>query len=381
MAIEVPKEPKIYTTKYENFKGVDFTNDATNVWYRRSPSGLNMLPDASGRPFKRKGWEILLSNDDICTYLGITSCSIQKCAYFEIGGVDHIAIFTDCGVAFYNGTFTDKCLDYDCYSGFDRCFFFEGNGVSAFYIYGNYKVWRYESDFALHDVTSELTIPTLLISADATGAGTMLQGYNLLNSLASIEYTDTSLFTWWASDGLQVYVKDDWKTGKTINSPAVYRYKWSGSAWTDVLNTGVAFDSTNITFSGTPQANDEIILVYAYGVMLPNNVAQAQIATDVSVYASVSMQFDYEMEVIDKTETLATGKCILWDDDTNNRENGRAMVLFDTADVGDINNPKIVNPIVSGEDFLKVIFPTVTMVKSAFQLVQDTGTATLVEVM
>ena len=65
MAIAVPAQPKVYTTKYDSFKGVDFTNDQTNVWRRRSPTGRNMLPDASGRPFKRHGWEILISNADI----------------------------------------------------------------------------------------------------------------------------------------------------------------------------------------------------------------------------------------------------------------------------------------------------------------------------
>ena len=57
MALEIPKNPKVYTTKYENFRGVDFTNNPTKVRYRRSPSGKNMLPDASGVPFKRHGWK------------------------------------------------------------------------------------------------------------------------------------------------------------------------------------------------------------------------------------------------------------------------------------------------------------------------------------
>ena len=40
MAMELPASPKVYTTKYDNFKGVDYTNDATNVWRRRSPTGV-----------------------------------------------------------------------------------------------------------------------------------------------------------------------------------------------------------------------------------------------------------------------------------------------------------------------------------------------------
>ena len=61
MPVKVPEEPKTYTTVYDNFKGVDFTNDPSNVYRRRSPSGKNMLPDLDGRPYKRTGWDIRFS--------------------------------------------------------------------------------------------------------------------------------------------------------------------------------------------------------------------------------------------------------------------------------------------------------------------------------
>ena len=43
MPIDVPAPQKVYTTVYDNFKGVDYTSDATNVWKRRSPSAINMV--------------------------------------------------------------------------------------------------------------------------------------------------------------------------------------------------------------------------------------------------------------------------------------------------------------------------------------------------
>ena len=64
MAIKLPAAQKVYTTKYDNFRGVDFTNDPSNVWYRRTPDGVNMLPDESGRPFKRTGWKKVVTADD-----------------------------------------------------------------------------------------------------------------------------------------------------------------------------------------------------------------------------------------------------------------------------------------------------------------------------
>lgn len=374
MPISVPDNPKVQTATYDNFRGVDFTNDATNVWRRRSPTGVNMLPDAAGRPFKRHGWEILISNEQICEYLEVESCSIQKCSWFELGGEDHIVIFTDCGVAFYNGEFTDKSTDYDCFSGYDRCFFFEGNGIAAFYIYGGFKVWRYESDFQLHDVTDEITVPSVIIGADASGSGTAFDGYNLLGSLAAVEYSDVTLWTSWASDGLQVYVDDSFKTGKTINAPAVYRYLWNGSAWVDELLTGVAFDPTKIKVVGEPIENDEIIIVYGYGVMLPNNVSPSQIEPSLKVQISISAQFDYVMPVVAARETLTSGKCMLWDDDTEHRANGRAWVQFYSSDVG-----SLVKPIIDGQDYIKVTFPSVEIVKREYANVRCTGAAALVE--
>lgn len=71
MPVEVPKEPKNYTTVYDNFKGVDFTNDASNVYRRRSPTGLNMLPDLDGRPYKRTGWEVVVPPVDFAKAYGV----------------------------------------------------------------------------------------------------------------------------------------------------------------------------------------------------------------------------------------------------------------------------------------------------------------------
>ena len=131
MPISVPDNPKVQTTTYDNFRGVDFTNDATNVWRRRSPTGTNMIPDASGRPFKRKGWEILLSQEDLCNILGEVECEITKVEYFELAGVDHIVVFTNVGVIFYSKLFDAESQyviskDNDCFGSYDRCFFFEG---------------------------------------------------------------------------------------------------------------------------------------------------------------------------------------------------------------------------------------------------------------
>lgn len=429
MALSVPKESKTYTKVYQNFAGVDYTNDVTNVWYRRSPSGLNMLPDASGRPFKRHGWEILLSQEDLldallmfdyeetrvteeefdesktmyytesggvynqCAdsdswnenetyYIRIypTTCAILKCSYFELAGKDHIVIFTSAGVLFYNGIFTAVYKDdYDCYSGYDRCFFFEGNGTSAFYIYGNFKIWRYSYDptnlsaidgFIFEDVTDKATIPLLIAGASANGSGTIINGYNMLGEKASIQYNDITLKTWWCSDGLQITVPSSW----SMSLGNVYKWHYDSTQtpkWVaDSGSTPLA--TAGITVTGDPQDGDEIVAVYAYGVMLPNNVSDT---SKVEVYASDSLQFDTPLTVTDASISAGNKECRLWADTTPNRSNGRAWIQFadDWASAWGS----------TGMDFIKVIFPSISVVTTDFDDPTDadlqfSGTASLV---
>lgn len=224
MPLEIPKEKKIYTTVYESFKGVDFTNDATNIWRKRTPTGTNMMPDESGRPFKRKGWMRVCNKEDFlecyATATGTTHTgefSTQKCYYFELAGQNHIIIFTNIGVfAYREETLVLITTDEDCVTAYDRVFFFEGNGVSAFYIYNNYKMWKYEYDdledrFEFGEV--EPYIPSVLIGCAPTGGGTAFEAINLLSQYVAEEFTDNGdahkcvlTHTLPSTDGVRVFV-------------------------------------------------------------------------------------------------------------------------------------------------------------------------------
>ena len=241
---------KVYTTVYSDFKGVDYTNDASNVWKRRSPTGYNMLPDESGRPFKRTGWEVLIENEEIKDALSaslgydVDEVNITKLSWFELAGQDHIVIFTDAGVLFYNGVFTAINTTPECYMNQDRCFFFEGGGTSAFYIYGSRRIWKYDDTFTLTEVTSNVTIPTVIVGAAADGTGTVMRGYNMLGSKVQIDYCSCDL-----------KVKE--------------------------------------------------LLADKIGVLLPNNVTDGQVS-DIKVWVSVKRQFDTALTVLASTETLAS---------------------------------------------------------------------------
>ena len=118
MPISVPASPKVFTTKYANFRGVDYTNDASNVWYRRSPTGVNMLPDLSGHPYKRYGWKIEFTSADFCAAANISPAvdvTQYKVDYFELGGKEYLFFHTSLGCFYYADalTFINKSYEYD----------------------------------------------------------------------------------------------------------------------------------------------------------------------------------------------------------------------------------------------------------------------------
>ena len=387
MPIDVPSNPKVYTTVYDNFKGVDFTNDSTNIWRRRSPTGTNMLPDASGRPFKRHGWEILLSNRDIAYVFGYftyetesidedtfdenkteyytesggvyTQCTeedvfdenetyyvrvvnknveILKCSYFELAGRDHIVVFTNLGVLFYNG---DENInvngvkgitalnnsDSDCYTSYDRCFFFEGGGTSAFYIYGNFKVWIYGADFTLRDATDEAHIPSVLIGATADCVGNVNEPYNLLRNMAAVEYGDDTLFSYWGTDGLVFEVDASvFQASYPLGSnPTYYKWKYDGSSWS-AIEGGVSLPSSITPVN--PSTSNEIALAYCKGLMLPNNVDVTTQYSQVTVWTTIAEQFDTSLTTVSASGQLTPSTCWLHTDDVD-RKNRQAWVEFD----------------------------------------------------
>lgn len=191
MPLQAPNEPKKYTTVYGDFRGVDFTNDATNVWKRRSPTGLNMTPDMSGRPWKRTGWNIEVTEDDFKTAYynnlkeqALENIKILNVYSFELAGQDHLIIFCNIGVfAYTNNELKHLLTDEDITGNSNRGFFFEGQGNAGFYFYGGFKMYGYvyEDDFVCKEITPY--IPKTLIGRTPNGGGTVYESINLLSGL------------------------------------------------------------------------------------------------------------------------------------------------------------------------------------------------------
>lgn len=188
MPIQTPDEPKKYTTVYSDFRGVDFTNDPSMVWKRRSPTGLNVIPDMNGRPKKRTGWAVEVTERDFRdAYPHETkyqSIAIKNIYSFTLAGKDHMVIFCDRGVYVYVDDALSFLIDLvsdtaETYRGF----FYEGNGTAGFYFFGNKQMYVYKHNESAGGFTcSAVTpyIPTTIIGRSASGGGTVYEGVNLM---------------------------------------------------------------------------------------------------------------------------------------------------------------------------------------------------------
>lgn len=197
MAVTVPSEEKIYTTVYDNFKGVDYTNDPSNVWKRRSPDGLNMLPDLDGRPYKRYGWKIEVPASEFGE-----DVKPERLHHFSLNGLEYIMIFNDKGV-FYMKTGQDgvvKCqlTDGSTQSTFppqvdgknipadsNRSFYFEGAGLAGFYTFVGNELFRFDGEYYN---AVQPHIPIIIEGADHTGSGTDGEKINLLTEYRTVSY-------------------------------------------------------------------------------------------------------------------------------------------------------------------------------------------------
>lgn len=385
MPVDIPKNPKVYTTVYEDFRGVDFTNDPSNVWYRRSPDAVNMLPDEAGRPFKRTGWEIVLSVDDLAQKYyddGATSeeeiqpteATIRKCYYFEMYNSDHVVIFTNFGVFFYrDGELLSSAdiletktetgeLSYDksVIDSYYRAFFFEGGGERAFYIYGDFKVWKYyygkydkddtgEDQFYFRQV--ETYIPRVNISVDAKHvSGEPLENVNLFSDFVAEEYQNNEYKSIDRSEGhaprtsitgASVIVDDiAFTTIASAEGAYVFTYTEADHSWL-LSGDQVYISNYGITLAYTGAITDGATITVEMLVQPRINLGRT--ITDITgmkVYVSHTTQFDTPLTII-ASGTPSASQCKIA------TESGGSYLTFSRFE----------NPLVSGEDAIRVIFP------------------------
>lgn len=163
---KVPASPKVYTTSIEQFRGVDFSNNATQVTPNRSPDAVNLISNKAGFPIKTQGYELVHD-------FGVRINGI----YRLFDGTEHILIHA--GSKLYEGMSEPVLLSED----------FADNKSMGFQM--NEKFWimdgkrfkvvgKFDDVFSVKNVSDIGYVPTTSIARSSSGGGTQLEYVNLM---------------------------------------------------------------------------------------------------------------------------------------------------------------------------------------------------------
>lgn len=172
MIVSAPIERKIdmKTTVYGTFKGVDFSKDPSLVDKSRSPYAPNLIADKGGMPEKRLGYRVLHQIEG----------PINGEWHGEIHGEKHYIAHG--GTKIYK--FTDTTVEVireNVNNATSTAFFMrEYDDTGKLYILTGNEFLCYDGE-TIKDVSEDAYIPTVLISRNPSGGGTLYEGVNLLS--------------------------------------------------------------------------------------------------------------------------------------------------------------------------------------------------------
>lgn len=165
----IPDLPR-KTTVYSTFKGVDFSVDPALVDKSRSPYAPNLIADVGGMPEKRLGWRTLHTIEQPVN--GIWHGEIKGVKSFIAHGGTKIYRFTDTTVeVIKEGVNNAKSTAF---------FMREFDDTGKIYILTGKEFLCYDGE-TVKAVSDDAYIPTILISRNPTGGGTLYEGVNLIN--------------------------------------------------------------------------------------------------------------------------------------------------------------------------------------------------------
>lgn len=156
------------TTVYNQFRGVDFSVDSSLVDKDRSPFAPNLIADIGGMPEKRLGWRTLHTLEQ----------PINGLFYGEINGVE--TFIAHGGTKLYKWnmlTFTE--IKAGVNNAKSTAFFMKENNVGKLYILTGNDYFSYDGT-TVTSVSDNAYVPTILISRNPTGGGTVFEAVNLI---------------------------------------------------------------------------------------------------------------------------------------------------------------------------------------------------------
>lgn len=158
------------TTVYSRFKGVDFSVDASLVAKDRSPYAPNLIADVGGMPEKRLGWRTLHQIEQ----------PINGIWYGEINGQK--SFIAHGGTKIYKFTAVNfEVIKEDVNNAKSTAFFMRSSDdTGKIYILTGAEFLEYDGT-TVKNVAGDGYIPTILISRNPTGGGTLYEAVNLIS--------------------------------------------------------------------------------------------------------------------------------------------------------------------------------------------------------
>lgn len=159
------------TTIYCGFRGNDFSVDASLVDKSRSPYAPNLISDIGGMPEKRLGWRVLHTLEQ----------PINGLWYGEINGQK--SFIAHGGTKIYKFTSTSfEVIKENVSNAKSKAFFMRSaDDTGKMYILTGNEYLCYDGT-TCKNVTEEAYVPTVIISRNPTGGGTVYESVNLLSS-------------------------------------------------------------------------------------------------------------------------------------------------------------------------------------------------------
>lgn len=230
--------PRVYTTQYGKFRGVDFASDPSNVDNSRSPYAQNIISDASGYPEKRLGWRTLRDYE----------AEISGIHRAVISGKEHIIIHAGTKLYKHGTTPTELYTLATGTSGRSTSFVCDGK---LWILTG--KEYLVYNGTAITLVTASAHVPTIAIGCTpATGSGKTFESVNLLSASRKKSYKGDGTAAYATEAGISAV------TSVMVNGTAA-----ASGDYSVVTTTGV------VTFAGgkepsapTVTGQDNVIITY-----------------------------------------------------------------------------------------------------------------------
>jgi len=268
MPVKVPDTPTIYTTKYNNLKGVDYSVDSSQVNKKRTPNGLNMIPDAGGNPEKRKGWSILHTVSSKIDNLW--SFIYDDVRYYLVTYGTNLVQFTDDDISFTPFTLNS--------SGKKAAMYSQNATTRGFYIFDDSRIIKATPTAGVLSYAEiSYYTPLVIIARDPVNGGGVL--YENINKMTRV------------------------RKERFINSGSYVGSAWTAVASTDVLDSSTAHGLT---------VNDPVKFSTGTGALPAGlDVSMTYYVKTVPTTSSITVSDTVGGTVIDITSTGTAGWKVL----------------------------------------------------------------------